>query len=118
MRKYISVVILILLFGCATGSPKSAADKWTADKMNSISVGMTREQAIEILGIPSSTSAIGNKTYLSYTLRERHRGMQDFFVRLVDGKIEAFGRRGDFDSTKVPESKTTLDINIKNKETK
>ncbi len=44
--------------------------------------------------------------------------MQDFFVRIVDGKVESFGRRGDFDSTKVPESKTTLDVNIKNKETK
>lgn len=31
------------------------------------------------------------------------------FVRLVDGKVDAFGTRGDFDSTKNP----TQDINIK-----
>lgn len=113
MLRYASVVALFLLIGCATG-----ADKWTADKMNSIEIGMTRDRVIELLGMPSSTSAIKGKTYLSYSLRERHRGTQEFFVRLIDGNVESFGRLGDFDSTKVPEDKTTLDVNIKNKESK
>ncbi len=113
MLKYTSVLILFLLIGCATG-----ADKWTADKMNSIEIGMTRDRVIELLGMPSSTSAIESKVYLSYYLRERHYGTRPFFVRLIDGKVESFGRRGDFDSTKVKENKTTLDVNIKNKESK
>ena len=36
----------------------------------------------------------------------------DYFVRFKNGLVESYGKMGDFDSTKVPETKTTVDLNI------
>src|SRR3989338_3734096 len=117
MRKYLTLVIFTVVCGCATGSAK-----YPADKMNFLEVGMTRHQVVQILGMPNSTSAIDNTVYLLYMLHERNhppdREHTEFFVRVVNGKVESFGRSGDFDSTKVPETKTTIDLNIKNKDSK
>jgi hypothetical protein len=108
MQKYklLFLVLPILLVGCAT-----------AHKMNSISLGMTKQQVIQTLGRPVSTSAHSGVEYLNYRFAET--GDDDFYgiykpyyVRIVDGKVESYGRLGDFDSTKVPETKTTLDVNV------
>jgi len=91
----------------------------TANKINLISLGMTKAEVIEIMGAPVSTAATANVEYLTYNLYETKRdayqnNFTHYFVRIVDGKVNAYGRRGDFDSTKVPEDKTTIDLNIKN----
>ncbi len=117
MLKYARLAILIMLFGCTT-------IPYTAHKMNMIKLGMSKQQVIEILGEPVSTSAKDNITYIRYFLHDKIEGVPReqeysyYFVRLVDGKVESFGRTGDFDSAKVPETKRTIDLNIKNKDSK
>lgn len=95
--KYISVVSLaIVLSGCAT-----------AHKINRVSVGMTKEDVVQALGEPASISAKDKVEYLNYQLSETgtqaYYGMTTpYFVRIVDGRVDAFGRKGDFDSTNTP----------------
>lgn len=77
--------------------------------LNKISVGMSKETVIQILGSPNSSAAQGNTEYLKYIMiiNEFSRP-RECFVRLVNGKVEAYGRIGDFDSTKDPTIKVQL----------
>lgn len=76
----------ILLTGCG----------YTAEQLNSIRIGMTKDQVTGILGQPDSTSAQANIEYLTYYLTTDngrvYGGNQPYSVRLVDGKVESFGR--------------------------
>ena len=74
-----------LLVGCATAS-----------KMNSVSLGMTRDQVVGAIGDPSSTSEMGDTQYLKYQLASDWIFPDRYYVRLTDGKVDAFGRVGDF----------------------
>ena len=82
--------------------------------MNNLSVGITKAQVIEIMGRPATTAAPGaGVEVLRYNLyanvmsafRVQH------FVKLVKGKVDSYGKMGDFDSTKDP----TYNFNIKNR---
>lgn len=102
------VVAAIVTMGCAA----------TAHKMNSVSIGMTKQEVISVLGLPASTSAKEGMEYLNYqfseTVRDASTGITSpYFVRLVNGKVDSYGRLGDFDSTKPSETKSTIDLNIK-----
>lgn len=92
--------------------------------MNNASLGMTKQEVIKAMGQPQSVSAISGVEYLNYKLCTvegdfyndfRCKGWDDFYVRLKSGKVDSYGRRGDFDSTKTPESKRTIDLNINSK---
>ena len=74
---------------------------------------MKEQEVRAILGKPTSKSANGKVEYLNYSLFESvwDRKGTPYFVRMVEGRVDAFGRTGDFDSTKDP----TLNINIKQK---
>jgi len=90
--------ILILLIGCTTVPQRMA------DKMNFLRLNMTREEAIQILGTPVSTAAKRSTEYLNYeffvTQDDLYRRYTTkYFVRLVDGRVDSYGRLGDFDST-------------------
>ena len=74
------------LFGCA-GSSK---------KMNLIKLGMTKQQVIENIGEPISTSAKRNTEYLNYRLKPGGFYSEMYYVRLLDGKVDAYGKAGDF----------------------
>ena len=81
--------------------------------MNSVSVGMTKQQVIEVLGPPVSTSAKQGVEYLNYRFSETSdhafEGVTTpYFVRIIGGKVDAYGRLGDFDSTR-----STIDLNVK-----
>jgi hypothetical protein len=108
--KHLIIISFLFLSACA-GTPK----------MNNLSVGMSKKEVISIMGQPDSTSAKGSIEYMSYSLWrdfwDRRPGdySDQFYVRLVKGKVESYGRLGDFDSTKVEESKQTIDLNIHHK---
>jgi ABC-type phosphate/phosphonate transport system substrate-binding protein len=76
---------LMLLMGCASAS-----------KMNAVQLGMTKDQVIGAIGDPSSTSQMGNTQYLKYQLCTDWIFTDRYFVQLTDGKVDAFGRVGDF----------------------
>lgn len=104
MKIFLIVALCLGVVGCATAS-----------NLNNISLGMTKDDVIKVLGNPDSISAKDSLEYLKYNYEPFIRASNlshsdyDYFVRLDDGKVESFGRVGDFDSAKNP----TLDINAK-----
>lgn len=108
-----AIATVILVTACAT-----------AHKISQVRIGMTKEEVIAVMGPPSSTSAQGGREYLNYALSETddHAFMgitTPYYVRLINGKVESFGRTGDFDSTKTPtvrletDEKIKQDVNVK-----
>lgn len=102
MHKFLGcsfLAIMLLTSGCSS-----------VPKFNKIELGMTEDQTIELLGEPESIAVQGNSKYHEYaswwglSLNE----YQLWYVRFIDGVVESFGRRGDFDSTKD----ATQNINI------
>jgi len=92
---------LFLSASCATpGSSMSKPD------LSRIAVGMTKADVIARLGNPHQVSQQGQIEYLSYNFDHPFDGraaiVATYFVRLIDGKVESFGEKGDFDSTKDP----------------
>jgi len=89
MKLYRIIVIFIavvFLFSCA-GSSK---------KMNRLNLGMTKQEVIEAIGKPTSTSAKGNSEYLNYHLTTGGVFTDVYHVRLLDGKVDSYGQAGDF----------------------
>lgn len=69
-------------------------------------------------GHPASVSAQGRSEYLNYSLSETddqalYGITRPYYVRLVDGRVESYGRTGDFDSTKTPTVRLESDQTIK-----
>ena len=88
----------------------------TAPKMNYLSVGMTKQEVFSILGQPSSTAAPGNGVeVLRYELATRDAYYNlvpnEYFVKLINGRVDSYGKMGDFNSTKDP----TWNVNIQNR---
>jgi hypothetical protein len=86
MKNYLlpaALVACAITVGCTT----SAA-------LNKIRVGMTKDEVVATIGQPSSTGATGNIEYLTYYLvaDDGYGRDQPYMVRLVDGKVESFGR--------------------------
>src|SRR5579862_9480765 len=75
----LAVLIVVLLAGCAT-----------ADKLNSIHIGMSKDEVVSLLGKPDSTSAQANVEYLTYYLENdaNYGRDQPYMIRVVDGKVE------------------------------
>ncbi len=111
--KIVLLVAVTIIAGCAT-----------AQKINNVQVGMSKEQVITTMGKPASVSAKGGVEYLNYSLSETddqafYGITSPYYVRLVNGIVDAFGRMGDFDSTKTPtvriESKEEISQDVKTK---
>jgi len=89
MKPYRIVVILLFvafLLGCAGPS----------QRINNLKIGMTKQEVIETIGSPNSTSAIKNVEYLKYRSCTGVFYSDEYYVRLLDGKVEAYGQKGDF----------------------
>jgi outer membrane protein assembly factor BamE (lipoprotein component of BamABCDE complex) len=97
--------VLLLSVGCATSG-----------KMGQVSIGMTRAEVIDALGDPVSTSGTGGTEYLNYHLSEtsedvKYEVKKDYYVRLVNGRVDSFGRLGDSDSTQDSTGRSETDSN-------
>jgi hypothetical protein len=79
----LSFFAAVLLAGCETSA-----------KLNSVRIGMTKEEVLSMLGTPDSTSAQANVEYMTYYLSADagYGRDQPYMVRLVAGKVESFGR--------------------------
>lgn len=96
MKKLLITTLFLVLVGCATSG-----------KINSVSIGMKKYQVIATMGKPVSVSAKGGTEYLNYNLSETDDDAfigrtSPYYVRLINGSVDSFGRTGDFDSTKSP----------------
>jgi len=85
---------------------------------------MTKAEALKIMDREADRfSAIKNIQYIYYSCRGKD---PDLIIRFVDGKIDAYGKEGDFDLTKEPraliniktESHEEKEAIIKHEETK
>jgi outer membrane protein assembly factor BamE (lipoprotein component of BamABCDE complex) len=86
-------------------------------RLNKISVGMTKEQVIAAIGEPVSKAAQGGAEVFRYHLSTPEQmmwtgGHNEYYVRFVEGRVESFGRMGDFDSTKNPTIEVRTDSNV------
>jgi len=89
MKPYRIIVILLFVaffLGCAGPS----------QGINNLKLGMTKQEVIGAIGAPNSTSASGNLEYLKYRINTCVFYSDDYYVRLLDGKVEAYGQKGDF----------------------
>jgi len=112
MKYLITLILGLALAGCATSG-----------KINAVNIGMTKDEVIKVMGKPVSISAKGRTEYLNYKLSETDgdagRGLTSpYYVRIINGKVDSYGRTGDFDSTKKPTVKIETDENIKVNESK
>src|SRR5580698_5381897 len=73
----------ILLAGCETSTA-----------LNKVHIGMSKTEVQSLLGTPDSTSAQANVEYMTYYLSSDagYGRDQPYMVRLVNGKVESFGR--------------------------
>lgn len=99
-------MVAILLSACAT-----------AHKISKVNIGLSKQEVIELMGQPVSTSAQGNVEYLNYALYETDDDAfmgwtKRYYVRIINGRVESFGRTGDFDSTKTPTVRIETDKRI------
>ncbi len=99
-------LVCLVSIGCAKRPPS----------LDRVQMGMTEDEVVGKLGRPRSVSMQGNTKYLEYASWDidawgTHINHQFFYVRVLGGKVDSFGRKGDFDSSKNP----TKDININQK---
>ncbi|HWN95559.1 MAG TPA: hypothetical protein VNT99_11035 [Methylomirabilota bacterium] len=93
--RIILLLCLTLLIGCAS----------SAKKMNSLSIGMTKAEAIRVMGTPKSTSASQGVEYLIYILDASRTDAllpEEYYVRIVAGKVDAYGQMRDLPSGEAP----------------
>jgi hypothetical protein len=103
----LGLVACVVIAGCAT-----------AGKIGGVRIGMTEAEVVAVMGKPASVSAQGRSKYLNYALSETddqafYGLTSKYYVRLIDGKVESFGRTGDFDSTKTPTVRVESDQTVK-----
>ncbi len=85
-RLLLLLLAAALILGCTA----------SAQNMNRLELGMTEQEVIDSIGKPSSTSSIQGEVLLKYRFRTSGLWTSTFFVRLQDGKVNAFGQVGDF----------------------
>lgn len=88
-----------LLFALLTAAALSAGcSSPNASAMNDLRVGMNRSAVVSELGQPETTSAAGSSEVLTYHLKSRRDGSPgEYFVKLVDGRVTAFGLKSDYE---------------------
>lgn len=104
-------LITIILFSASLTS----CSGFSGSDLNYISLGMSKRELIDEIGTPKSTRASGGLEYLIYeeidcpikTKMCLYR--ENYFVKLAYGKVESYGKVGDFNSTK----NKTVNQNVK-----
>lgn len=108
MKRLATLGLALLLAGCANGYGKHSS------RMNDVSVGMTKAQVLNAIGEPVSTSARDGVEYMNFRFYEVVFGPYvPYYVRLVGGKVDSFGRTGDFDSTNSPTTKVQIEADVR-----
>ena len=117
MKSLIPLLFCLLMPGCESPQTDGPAKVVFGSGANSsqdlykVSVGMTKAELFRALGKPHSAAADGPVEYLIYNLdNERMGGKSEYFIRLMDGRVNAFGKKGDFDTTIKPVDRKEITI--------
>lgn len=82
-KAVVSCLLGLVVAGCATSSTK----------LNQVHLGMAKSDLVSQLGVPDSAKVQANTEYLIYYLSNDKGARQEpYMVRLVDAKVESFGR--------------------------
>ena len=114
MKLVMLFIAAILLASCGT-----VTHYGSRPDLSQIAMGMSQQEVVAALGKPEEISAQGGLVYLTYTWAPwyDHNGADGnkeyYFVRLIENKVESYGKKGDFDSTKPPEQ--TINVNLNEK---
>ena len=90
----------LLVVGCATSKSLN---------LTSISIGMDKQKVISLHGEPFRVAAMDGSEYFIYRgfdkelLKPNGFMVYEAFIRFKDGKVDAYGRLDDFDSTRHKE---------------
>lgn len=86
-------IVVPILAGCAT----------TSGKLGNVALGMSKEQVLKVMGRPHLVSAQTPVEYLTYNLENEGMDVKrEYFIKLVNGTVTAYGQKGDFDTTSKP----------------
>jgi Short C-terminal domain/SmpA / OmlA family len=112
MKPSIYLIAVFSLTGCM------AAVFGTADQLNQLSVGMTKEEVLKRLGPPKSTAAAGGIEYLQYrwvktVIAADGNFPDDYYVGIKNGRVDSYGRKGDFDTTALPKQRIEIDQTVR-----
>ena len=103
---------LSLAAGCSTTN-----SGFSKPDLSKVRTGMPKQEVIDALGKPDNIATQGRTEFLEYGWDKFMDGLVGsadwYYVRLVDGQVEFFGRKGDFDSTK----NQAFDLNVNQKVT-
>jgi hypothetical protein len=98
VKFFLSLFCVVVVAGCVVIPGKRVS-------FNDIKIGMPRAEAVAVLGKPHRVSAKGNVEHLYYNESALYIGIfgvgkdskssRDLEVRLVDGKVESFGKVGE-----------------------
>ena len=83
-RMLILCFILIFMIGCAA----------SAKRLNKLNIGMTKAEAIELMGEPNFTSSVRDVEILAYKLKSGAFYTETYHVKIINGKVVKFGQEG------------------------
>ena len=100
MKNILITIAAVLLVGCASTKRLS---------FSTISIGMNKEKVIALKGEPFRVAAMDGSEYFIYRSFDKEifkpngLSVYEAFIRFKDGKVDAYGRLDDFDSTRHKE---------------
>ena len=100
MRQLLITIAAVLLVGC--GLTKSL-------NISTVSIGMDKQEAVSLQGEPFRVAAMDGSEYFIYRgfdkelFKPNGFMVYEAFIRFKDGKVDAYGRLDDFDSTRHKE---------------
>lgn len=103
------LIVMVTAVSCASCS---LFQRPPATRLNSLSIGMPKAEAVEKMGEPSLTKAADGVEYLIYYLKDPQRGKNEYFVQLKEGKVSAFGKNGDFNVSPIDTKKVIIEQHI------
>ena len=100
MKHILITIATVVLVGCA--STKSL-------NISTVSIGMDKKEVVSLQGEPFRVAAMDGSEYFIYRgfdkeiFKPNGFMVYEAFIRFKDGKVDAYGRLDDFDSTRHKE---------------
>lgn len=84
------LTVVLAVFAMAFAGCETVKD---TSKLNSVHLGMTKAELVATLGAADQVSAQANVEYLTYFLsKDADAPKQPYMVRIVDSRVDSFGR--------------------------
>ena len=99
MKHLLITIAAVVLVGCAS----------TKSLNISVSIGMDKQEVVSLQGEPFRVAAMDGSEYFIYRgfdkelFKPNGFMVYEAFIRFKDGKVDAYGRLDDFDSTRHKE---------------